>query len=241
MKRILLTVIATITLTATALAGINTPRFLGIPVDGPKTEMIKKLVDKGYKYNEKEDYLTGFYFGSPVYIFVQTVQDQVSRVIVYDIKEHDEHEIKDRFNMVYDKFDSSTRYATPQQAGARISDREKLAYEMRQHKKFYKAVFNQIKEKPADSTNITRASMVPAGAQTIDQEHLENSYNERRRRIHAKALAHTNPRMAGELMASNNKNQVWFAISEKFGKYALVLFYDNISNLMDEGRRTFLQ
>ena len=46
--------------------------FLGIPVDGTKSEMIEKLKAKGFKYEtlDENDFLTGEFNGMDVHIFV---------------------------------------------------------------------------------------------------------------------------------------------------------------------------
>lgn len=236
MKRLLSMAFFMLTFAFTTAYGAQITRFLGIPVDGSKADMIENLKQKGYTYHDAEDYFTGYYFGSPVYIFLQTVKGKVSRVVVYDIPQRNEQEIKARFNMVYDKFSNSSRYIPHQKKNARISDKEVISDQMRHHK-LYKAVFKQIKEKALNPENIVKASMVPQGATTIDAEILNDDYYERSRRIHARALAHINKHVAHD--TEGHENQVWFSISERFGKYALILFYDNIPNLLDGSKRTF--
>ena len=236
MRKLLLLAFVFTMLTVQTITGAQTTRFLGIPVDGPKSEMVQKLIEKVYNYHADEDYFTGFYFGSPVYLFIQTVNGKVSRVVVYDIPQRSEDEIRDRFNLVYDKFKMSSRY-TQYQSDTKIAEKESIARKMRQHKKLYKAVFNQVKEEPANPQNIVLASQAPEEGETINERLLNDDYTERRRRIHAKALAHINE----HVVESNetNLNKVWFAISEKFGKFALILFYDNIANLLDEERLVY--
>ncbi len=58
-------------------------KFLGIPVDGTKSEMINKLLNKGFtrtKYDR--DVLTGEFNGMNVNIMVQTINNKVWRIIV---------------------------------------------------------------------------------------------------------------------------------------------------------------
>lgn len=52
-------------------------KFLGIPVDGTKTEMIQKLKAKGFTYNQRLDCLEGEFNGREVKIFVVTNNNKV--------------------------------------------------------------------------------------------------------------------------------------------------------------------
>ena len=61
-------------------------QFLGIPVDGSKTEMIKKLKEKGFQKSEIADVLEGEFNGQDVYISVATNNNKVYRICVTDKK-----------------------------------------------------------------------------------------------------------------------------------------------------------
>ena len=56
-------------------------KFLGIPVDGYKTEMIKKLKEKGYQYNSQLDCMTGEFNGRDVYIRIATNNNKPKSVV----------------------------------------------------------------------------------------------------------------------------------------------------------------
>ena len=62
----------------------NTIKFLGIPVDGTKKEMIAALEDKGYEYNSLTKFLEGEFNGVDVMISVQTVNNRVWRLAIMD-------------------------------------------------------------------------------------------------------------------------------------------------------------
>lgn len=49
-------------------------RFLGIPVDGSKSEMIHKLEEKGFRYDPAENFLTGEFNGVEVHVYVVTTK-----------------------------------------------------------------------------------------------------------------------------------------------------------------------
>ena len=83
---------------ATVYAQKEVTKFLGIPVDGYKSEMIQKLKAKGYKYNSTTDYLEGEFNGRDVEIAVVTNNNKVYRIFVADKYSVDETQIKIRFN-----------------------------------------------------------------------------------------------------------------------------------------------
>lgn len=49
-------------------------RFLGIPVDGSKSEMIHRLKEKGFQYNQSTGALRGEFNGLEVDIYVVTTK-----------------------------------------------------------------------------------------------------------------------------------------------------------------------
>lgn len=58
-------------------------QFLGIPVDGYKPEMIKKLKDKGFTISPyNKDVLVGEFNGTKVNIHVVTNNNKVYRIMV---------------------------------------------------------------------------------------------------------------------------------------------------------------
>ena len=82
----------------------NTIKFLGIPIEGTKKEMISKLQAKGYEYNSYADVLTGEFNGYDVTISVQTVNNRVWRIAIIDRNTTDETNIKIRYNNLFEQF-----------------------------------------------------------------------------------------------------------------------------------------
>lgn len=82
----------------TMLAQKDITKFMGIPVDGLKKDMIQKLKAKGFEYDNEIDLLTGEFNGEKVNIFVATQSNKVWRIVVADAIERNEHDIKIRFN-----------------------------------------------------------------------------------------------------------------------------------------------
>ena len=60
-------------------------KFLGIPVDGFKAEMLSKLKSKGFSVNtSNKDVLNGEFNGRDVNIFIKTNNNKVFRLAVAD-------------------------------------------------------------------------------------------------------------------------------------------------------------
>lgn len=153
-------------------------RFLGIPVDGTKSEMIRKLREKGYRYDASSGMLEGEFNGTDVIISVITNNNKVYRIMVIDTYPTDERNIQIRFNRLCEQFGNNSRY-TSYEEDQTIPDDEDIAYEMTVHDKRYDAAFFQ---NPIDS------------------------------------------------LIFSTKKLVWFAIAEQYGKYRIVMYYDNQYN-----------
>lgn len=120
----------------------NTIKFLGIPIDGAKKEMIAKLQAKGYEYNSYADALTGEFNGVNVNISVQTVNNRVWRVAVIDASGTDEANIKIRFNNLFDQLSNNGKYVSA--GGSKLTDKDDISYEMIVKNKRYEADFKFI-------------------------------------------------------------------------------------------------
>ena len=115
-------------------------QFLGIPVDGSKTEMIKKLKEKGFQKSEVSD-LEGEFNGQDVYIFVKTNNNKVYRICVMDKNQIDETNIKIRFNRLCTQFANNPKYISLQDYT--ILESEDIGYNIRVNKKRYEADYFQ--------------------------------------------------------------------------------------------------
>lgn len=120
----------------------NTIKFLGIPIDGTKTEMISKLEAKGYEYNSYADVLTGEFNGRDVIISVQTVNNKVWRIAVGEKDKVDEANAKIRYNNLYDQFVKNAKYVLVY--GRKLTDSDDISYEMIVHNKRYDTSFRCV-------------------------------------------------------------------------------------------------
>ncbi|MCI7575715.1 MAG: hypothetical protein MSS82_02895 [Bacteroidales bacterium] len=118
-------------------------RFLGIPVDGSKKDMIQKLKAKGF---ESSDYdpntLEGEFNGTEVWIGVATNNNKVWRVGVKDKNGRSEGDIKIRYNALCRQFENNSKYGSIFEDQT-IPEDEDISYEMSVNNKRYQAIFYQ--------------------------------------------------------------------------------------------------
>ncbi|MEE1253213.1 MAG: hypothetical protein UHK52_08985 [Bacteroidales bacterium] len=115
-------------------------KFLGIPVDGTKQEMIEKLKSKGFTYDQREDDLQGKFNGEEVLIQVQTQNNKVWRLFIMDTEFRSEGQIKIRFNRLVGQFENNSKY-TPYKESQTIDENEDISYEISVNNKQYDAIF----------------------------------------------------------------------------------------------------
>ena len=93
------------------IAQNDVTQFLGIPIDGTKSEMIYKLKSKGFTVDKDyNDILNGEFNGRNVNIHFGTNNNKVYRIMVSDVSLSDEASIKIRFNNLIRQFHNSKKY-----------------------------------------------------------------------------------------------------------------------------------
>ncbi len=191
-------------------------RFLGIPVDGTKSEMIQKLKDKGYVYNPESELLEGEFNGRDVYIGIVTNNRKVWRIWVRDAHRVNETQIRIRFNNLLQQFNNNKKYYSwPDSVILKytIPQDEDISYEMSVNHKSYEMAFYQkdsyyLKlEMKLDSLERLEPSVDVMDQKTqILKEHISS------------------------LLLGETDNLVWFTINEYNGEYYICIFYDNEYN-----------
>lgn len=188
-------------------------KFLGIPVDGSKSEMIQKLKAKGYTSSPlNKDVLVGEFNGADVNIHVVTNNNKVYRIMICDVNDIDERAIQIRFNRLCEQFVNNSKYSSLPLEEYMIPDDEDISYEITVHKKRYEAVFYQ---KP-DETFM--AKQIEAAFPQYTKEQLANPSEELR------------AEMVNFVAQYISKKAVWFMINERLGKYCITMYYDNEYN-----------
>lgn len=127
-------------LTISAQTDVTT--FLGIPVDGFKADMRKKLIEKGFtpKTVGENEFLEGEFNGHDVRVYIVTNNNKVYRIMLVDRNGTDEAQIKIRFNNLCYQFEKNERYSSEDMT---IPEDEDISYEMSVHDKIYEAIFFQ--------------------------------------------------------------------------------------------------
>ena len=190
-------------------------QFLGIPVDGNKSEMIQKLKDKGYTISTyKKDILVGEFNGADVNIHIVTNNNKVCRIMVADANTMSETDIRIRFNKLLKQFQNNKKYLSlPDSTISKytIPEDEDISYELSVKNKRYEALFYQ-KSADYDSLQIEMTNL-------LKKEPFNDTDKERLSMIMKKMID-----------GSNFNKAVWFMISELYGKYSISLYYDNEYN-----------
>lgn len=214
MKRIIFSLMI-VMMAFTATAQNDVTKFLGIPVDGTKAEMIRKLKAKGFTSSPYDrDVLTGEFNGYDVEIHVVTNNNKVYRIMVVDANYTDETAIRIRFNRLCQQFIENKKYISPDEEYM-ISNTEDISYEINVHNKRYQAVFYQ---KPESYYNDITALY----STKYTQEQIENPTDE---------IQNDLIRMLSDYIEQTVINySVWFMIDQNYGKYGILMYYDNEYN-----------
>ena len=205
-------------LTISAQTDVTT--FLGIPVDGFKADMRKKLIAKGFtpKTYKGKEYFEGEFNGRDVDVFVVTNNNKVYRIMLADRNGTDEAQIKIRFNNLCYQFEKNERYFTPDDFS--ISEDEDISYEMTVHDKVYQAEYYQSPS--SESIDALNAAIYKKMESRYTEEQLQNPTKEME-----EEYDRLRDKMAFDLFS---KKYVWFCIAEFQGKYYIYMYYDNKYN-----------
>lgn len=104
MKRIL-SVAILLVISVSLFAQKDVTKFMGIPIDGFKPEMIQKLKEKGFVSSESDkNILEGEFNGTQVNVHIATNNNKVCRIMLCDAHQMDETNIRIRFNKLCQQF-----------------------------------------------------------------------------------------------------------------------------------------
>ncbi|WP_291255970.1 hypothetical protein [Fusobacterium sp.] len=177
-------------------------KFLGIPVDGTKEEMITKLMKKGFK--KINGSLIGEFNGREVEVLIDTNKNKVYRIVVVNKIPFSESQIKGQYNILLNQFSKNKKYISL--GSEPISERENISYEMIVNNKTYPAFFIQ----KISQEQVFRIIENTKNIQGIEEKDTERILE-----------------MILEIMENNN---VWFMIHKYGNEYYIALYYDNMYN-----------
>ena len=207
----------------TAQAQRDVTTFLGIPVDGFKSDMRKKLIAKGFEPVTGEEFLKGEFNGTDVHVYIATNNNKVYRIMLCDANTQDEAGIKIRFNKLVSQFERNNRYVALDKYT--LSDDVDISYEMAINNKNFDALYYQnVNTEKVDSTALLN-SVKEELLSKYTKEQLENPTEEIKTEIMMAALK------TG--MGLIEKKPVWFRICRYVNEYYITMFYDNEYNHAD--------
>ncbi len=209
-------------LALTTFAQKDVTKFLGIPVDGTKAQMIAKLKAKGFTPSTKsykKGVLTGTFNGRKVDLYVVTNNNKVYRIMVADQQSDNATDIKIHFNNLCEQFKNNKKYISFEDQT--IPKEENILHEMIVNNKRYQACFYQA---PSDTAHIKNVAMTVR--EKLLQKYSEYQLANPTEEIQKEATSET---MSAFLEDSQNRS-VWFMISENFSNFQLVMYYDNEYN-----------
>ena len=217
MKRLLCYVV-TLLFVFSANAQADVTKFLGVPVDGSKEEMIAKLEDKGFRMVEYDSnnnaVLEGEFNGVNVYVVIVTNKNKVYRIMVVDKVQQNGNSIKRRFNTLCEQFKNHPNYF-PLDKDYKIPENEDIEREILINKKNYQAIFYQRIDTKSDWYSQELKNFVNS---LYTQEQREEINTEEQKDLITASIYFL------------TQKTVWFQISEFGGKYLIVMFYDNKYN-----------
>ena len=144
MKKIGLLVMA-ILLSVVVYAQNDVTKFLGIPVDGSKKEMMKKLKEKEFVSvpHLGDNVLVGEFNERRVYVYIVSNRNKVWRIAASEVYSTDEFDIKLKFNELCRQFKKNKNYVSLDYVDYIIPEEEDISYEMDVNEKRYEACFFQ--------------------------------------------------------------------------------------------------
>ena len=216
MKKILtLAVVLMTTIALFAQEKKDVTKFLGIPVDGYKSEMISKLKAKGFtSTSHDKNVLEGEFNGKDVELHVVTNNNKVYRIYLKDKNPSSESDIRIRFNNLISQFENNSKYFSFSTDNEYIADDENISYNINIKNKRYQATFYQESgsiDKKTESDlekkyGVTNPEDLPEDKK---MEYFKNCIND---------------------FLDMASRQVWFMIGEQYGKYYIQMYYDNCYN-----------
>lgn len=205
------------------------PQFLGIPVDGTKSDMISALKAKGFKYDERFDNLKGQFNGKEVTVLIRTNHDIVDRICV-DYVTADESQIIIQYNTLLRQFQNNAKYIELIENES-IDSKEDVSYELAVHHKTYQASFAYY---PVDLSlkrlsELYKANWQASRTRDYEGTPLEDVTEEQLEALE-KYTEENWDSMFQLIMMTNWPNSVWFDLHESGTRYSITIFYDNKAN-----------
>lgn len=226
MKKFILTLIALLLATPLIIAQDYKGEpfcFLGIPVDGKRSEMIEKLKDKGFTYDEKTMTLRGKFNGHDSWVVVSDNEEgKVDRIYISQINTMSQGDARIQYNNLVHLYLENGKYYGSEETI--IPETEDIRYGISFKNKIYSSVFFFDPFYNSPETKETLLKECYGRVESMVYKGLVLDYSEDN---------------IWKLITSEYVNEehkaawgvVWFRIFEdSFGQYRLGIYYDNMNN-----------
>ena len=234
MKRLLSFIIGILIMCSTVFGqSEGTLKFLGIPVDGSKSEMVAALKSKGFRYDSNSGFLVGDFNGRESHIGIVENHGKVYRVVVFDADTYDAGEIRIRFNNLIHQFENNGKYfyIFPNDI---IPEDEDISYEISVNNKQYSAEFiynplygnDELRDRLINET-IEEEKL---GLEKIKDEKTEGGITYGEFYSDKDNYNQLISSLVGLKIIQMSNSSVWFKIFEHYGKYYIGIYYDNLIN-----------
>ena len=212
----------------------GTLKFLGIPVDGSKSEMVAALKSKGFRYDSNSGFLVGDFNGRESHIGIVENHGKVYRVVVFDANTYDAGQIRIRFNNLIHQFENSNGKYYYIVQNEIIPEDEDISYEINVHDKQYSATFiynplygnDELRDKVINEA-VEESKLFleeKKDEKNIDGITFGEFYSDKDN--YDKLISFH----LGLKVIQMSNGSVWFKIFEHYGKYYIGLYYDNSLN-----------
>ena len=233
MKRLLSFVIGILIMCSTVFGqSESTLKFLGIPVDGSKSEMVAALKDKGFRYDSNSGFLVGDFNGRESHIWVVENHGKVYRVVVFDANTSDEGQIRIRFNNLIHQFENSNGkyyYIVPNNP---IPEDEDISYEISVNNKQYSAefIYNPLYGNDELRDRLVNEVIEELGLEKIKDEKTAGGITYGEFYSDKDNYDQLISSLVGSKIIQMSNSSVWFTICNHYGEYFIGIYYDNLVN-----------
>lgn len=86
-------------------------KFLGIPMNITKGEMIRRLEASGFSYRANSDYLRGWFNDEQVDVYIRSQNNRITEIMVVELKLRTESGVLSRFDQLVSQFKKNDNYA----------------------------------------------------------------------------------------------------------------------------------
>lgn len=232
-------------------------KFLGIPIDGTKSQFVIKLKSKGFTYNSLYECYKGQFNGKSVDVYIHCNHNIVDRVYVA-FPRTSEESIRVEYNKLLNQFNENKKYLNLS-LSEEIPENDDISYKISVENKRYQATFSYFdedrdqvefacalvdgfsdyftkEERDAIKENIKQ--LVTASEEQQDGI-IEQVITEIQKPKFAQTSGNTEEDTekayrflltAFDTMRSLADGEVWFMIYKNYGQYQIGLYYDNLHN-----------